>query len=490
MGTVPWFPGQLEIIAAVEDARQSVVVAGRRSGKTRISAAMLTWMALLQPHLRKFVTEGEWISFTCVATSKAQAGIVLSACKQLVSQSPVLSGMVQSELADALLFKNLSVIEVAPCSSRTTRGNPIAGLVLDEMAFFIDATSGDRAAEEVHRAMSASQVQFLEHRRLLMCSSPNGSNFFKDRFDRAVARQASAPVVAVKRATWDIRPDIGQGVYDEERESLGPELFSAEFGAEFLASGAALLSEADIRACVTLAGDLSPREVAGAVVGMDVGYRRDRSAAVVLGFDHTQENLLRVAAIRTWAPAQDLSQGTEAHAEMVLAGVADLAKEYNAMVVGDTYESQTTSARLQAHGVMVELTGTGAGVKGRMYRETAARIRLGLIQLPDHELLVAELRRLKVRYGGASPSIENPRVGDSHGDIGEALARAVFHLSEGTGGSPVYAAPTVPPRAGAVAGTDREVGYQGSYGHDFDSFAEEDRRAGRGGRGDDPFGYA
>jgi hypothetical protein len=43
--------------------------------------------------------------------------------------------------------------------------------------------------------------------------------------------------------------------------------------------------------------------------------------------------------------------------------------------------------------------------------ELAARVGLQQIELPDHPLLVAELRRLRVSYRGASPSVEKPEGG-------------------------------------------------------------------------------
>jgi len=493
LGRVPWFRAQLDILAAIEESRRTVLVAGRRSGKSRMSAALLVWSALLRPGLRRYVTEGEWISFACCATSKDQGRIVLNAAKQMVSKSPVLAPMIEREVADALYFRNGSVIEVFPCSSRTTRGNPIAALVLDELAFFTSVDEGEQAAAEVHRALTPSLAQFGADRRLLLCSSPNGDNFFKERFDLALEQQdavqadgSGVPVTALKLATWEVRGDLAEDVYDEERIALGDELFQAEFGAAFLASGSALLSEADIRQCVTLAGDLSPREIQGAVVGMDVGYRRDRSAAVVLGYDWKDEDVLRVAAVRTWAPAQDLSQGTEAHAEMVLAGVAELARQYDATVYGDTYESETTRARLQRHGVHVELTSSAGGVKGRMYRELAMRVRLGQIELPDFPLLIAELRRLRVSYRGTSPSVENPRVGDSHGDVGEALARAVFHLAEGGGENAPFGESTPPAASSVVGGYAAERGEGSAY--DPESYAVEDAERGAG-SSDDPYGF-
>jgi hypothetical protein len=177
----------------------------------------------------------------------------------------------------------------------------------------------------------------------------------------------------------------------------------------------------------------------------------------------------------------DLSEGTQAHAEMVLSEVARLAHQYGGRVFGDTYEAETTRSRLERHGASVELTSSAGGVKGAMYRELAMRVRLGQIELPDHPLLIAELRRLRVSYRGSSPSVENPRVGDSHGDVGEALARAVFHLAEEGGGGGAFAMPTVRPPANTIAG---EYARQVAGGADDpDSFAAEDAAEGRGGGG-------
>ncbi len=57
---------------------------------------------------------------------------------------------------------------------------------------------------------------------------------------------------------------------------------------------------------------------------------------------------------------------------------------------------------------------------------------LELYEEPD---LVAELRRLRTRYAAGRASVENPRVGGSHGDIAQALALAVYELDRHGGGS-------------------------------------------------------
>jgi phage terminase large subunit-like protein len=232
-------------------------------------------------------------------------------------------------------------------------------------------------------------------------------------------------VSVVHLPTWEVRPDIPQEVFDQERAALG-EQFDAEYGARFLGSGSALLAEGDIRGCVRPGGDIDPREGSGWVVGADLAWRRDRSAAVVAGHVGDGDDRLTVAAVRMWDPPKDLSGGHERHQETVIREIAELAAEYgNAVIFADTMESATVRARFAAHGAFCNMVAMGGGGKSDIYRELARRVRGGLIRFPDDPVLIAELRRLRIRYGGQRPTIENPRSGGGHGDVAQALAQAV-----------------------------------------------------------------
>ena len=351
LGGVSLLPVQMEVVEFMAWCTRVVLVAGRRSGKTRLSALLLVWSALLRPELREYVTPGELIYNVAVATNRQQARLTLGFARRIVSQSPVLAPLLESATEDALYFRNDSAIVAFPCTSAGRRGWPIAAPALDEFGWFTGVEEGERAAEAVYGAMNPSLAQFGDERRMIICSSPNGENELKKQFDatnRMEAEDEHATVAAFQLSTMEVRPDLPASVFDQERLALGDERFAQEFGAEFLTGVSSLLSDADIRLCVTLGGDLSPQEITGAVVGLDVGYRKDRSAAVVCGFDHKDPNLLRVAAIRFWEPAADLSQGVERHAEMVLSEVAQLARTYGATIYADTYESETTRSRLRA----------------------------------------------------------------------------------------------------------------------------------------------
>jgi hypothetical protein len=446
-GAIELLPRQRELLEQVEVCSRNVWCLGRRSGKSSLAALVLVWQACLRPDLRECVRDDEAIYCVSVAANKEQARVVLAAAKRSIHSSPVLAGLVEREVDDAIFFRNGNVISAFVCSSRSTRGFPIAALVLDEMSWMQSSEDGPQAAASVYRALAPAQAQFGSERRLILSSTPNGDGVFREMFDDALAaRSEGRPGVACfQLPSWEVRPDIPMSVFDEERGPLG-EQWEAEFGAQFLNSGAALLSEADIRDCVVERGDLTRLEGTDWVCGLDVGFRQDRSAAVILGRSRDDRERLLVAAIRTWEPvsAADKALGVERHAEYVLSQVAALAQEYRASVFADTYEAETVKARLRRHGVGCDTVSTGAGVKGSMYRELAAKVRLGQIEIPDHPTLIGELRRLKVDYRGSAPTVQNPRADRGHGDVAAALGMAVFNIAHSR--SPALAAPTIPVR--------------------------------------------
>ena len=436
LGAFELWPVQVEMLEAVAWAQRSIWCCGRRSSKSTLSSIVLLWMALLQPQLRDCVLEDERISFVAVAANREQARIVLNSAKRIVKQSRLLAPLIERETDTAIDFANGSSIEAFVCSSRTTRGWPIAALICDEFAWFTSTEEGPQTAANVYKALSPSTLQFGAARKLIISSTPNGPGTFKDHFDQAfAAEEAGDETVAVWRLpSWEVNPTLDQAELDRERAILGPQ-FEAEYEAQFLAGAAALLAEADIRACLGGAAELLATEGTDWICGADFAWRRDRSAAVILGRDHLDSEHLRVAAVRTWEPATGKEyEEVGLHQERVLEEVAAFARSYGASIVCDTYESAAVSARLQAHGVNVQTIGTGGGVRGRQYAELAAKVRLGQITLLDHPLLVGELRRLKMSFRGTGPTVENPRAEGGHGDVAASLAQAVYHLAEGGGG--------------------------------------------------------
>ena len=469
----PW-DRQRELLAGVEEHVLSVWCIGRRSSKSFCGGLALTWGATLRPELREYVLPDERVFHVAIAANQTQAKVVLDSARRAVHGSRLLAPLVEREDRDAIHFRNGNTVAAFVCSARTTRGFPIASLDLDEFAWFQTTEEGPQAAATVYTATTPSLSQFGEHRRLIISSTPNGEGEFKRQFDNALAAQdAGESVIVFQFPTWEVNPTLDQGVYAEARRALGPQ-FEAEYGASFLASGSALLSDADIRACIVSAGDLDPSEGRDWVCGADFAFRRDRSAAVIVGRDLSDPRLLRVGAIRTWDPPTDKSEGTEGHRELVLSEAASLARHYGATIYADTYESDTIRGKLRRFGAFAQTIATGAGVKGTLYRELAEKVKLGEIQYPDHPLLIGELRRLKASYQGRFMTVENPRREGGHGDVAASLAMAVYRMRQegATGGQPLRPGTASRPLTADVMALDRPphlrerpVNPRGQMGH-------------------------
>jgi len=484
------YPRQLEILVYLETCIRAVLCLGRRSGKTKgICAPFLVWRATCCPHLNAYVQAGEEIWHVAVCPKESQAKLMLQECKRLIDASPVLRAMVVRSTETGIYFDNGHVILVLVASGRTARGPAIATLVIDEMAFMINDTDGPQTARLVYRALTPALAQFADDRRLVLASTPNGrGDFFSERFERIKAAEEAGDetVCFAHMPSWEMNPSIPQSVFDEERADLGEEMFDSEYGARFLASGSALLSEEDIRSCIRPGGDLAPLELTDCVVGADFGYRRDPSAAVVVGrMRHSGE--LTVAAAREWGPAKDLSAGTWSHQQMLYREVAGLARAYGASIYCDTYEAATTRAQLGKFGAYVHLISM-ATEKFQVHQELARHIRSALITFPDHPALVSDLRRLKVNYGGQRPRIENPRGGGRHGDVGQALAVTMAAFAGEDAGGPAFGAVAHPGKgwsnAAELIGNDPVPGTEAFYALPVsEQYAICQRRSGLAGGG-------
>jgi hypothetical protein len=64
--------------------------------------------------------------------------------------------------------------------------------------------------------------------------------------------------------------------------------------------------------------------------------------------------------------------------------------------------------------------------KTAAYSKLRARLNADELELYEEPVLLADLRRLRTRYAAGRASVVNPRSGDSHGDVAQALALAVW----------------------------------------------------------------
>lgn len=118
--------------------RELWAVAGRRSGKSRMAAAVAICLALFQKHR---LASGEKAMALVLASSVEQARVVFSYVRGFLEASPVLAREVKALKRHEIELRNGITIAVHSNSYRTVRGRTLVAAIFDETAFWRDEST-------------------------------------------------------------------------------------------------------------------------------------------------------------------------------------------------------------------------------------------------------------------------------------------------------------------------------------------------------------
>lgn len=126
----------------------------RRSGKSRIAAALAVYTATFLKHKLAY---GEVGTALVLASSLEQSKVVFNYCLGYLHASPILTNEIASTTKTEIRLKNGNVIAVHPNSYKTVRGKTLLCCVFDEVAQWMpeEAALSDI---EAHRAVLPSLV--------------------------------------------------------------------------------------------------------------------------------------------------------------------------------------------------------------------------------------------------------------------------------------------------------------------------------------------
>jgi hypothetical protein len=440
-GELVLWPRQAELLADVESGpRLHVWALGRRSSKTTTAAIVGLWDCLLRPELDAMVRPGERRHAVAVATNLRQARLFVQAALSIVARSPLLASLVESTTEDEISFANGSALSAFPCTSRGARGWPISTLLFDEFAHFYSETDGPQTADRVLEALLPSTAQFGLSARVIVSSTPFGQgNLFADLFRRASAGEL-ADAVAHHATTAEMNPTVDPAFLVAER-ARDPEGFRQEYEADFLAGGAAFLDPVGLADAVLDRPPLEPEQGRGWVAGLDPAFSSDPFGLAIVGrpLAHVDRDRIVLGLARRWRPSRSKPRSLEegrALEDAVLAEVADECLRYKATVVTDQYRAAGVVDYLRRRGLSVRAVQMTASSKTEAFSALRAQLQRSALELYEEPVMLAELRRLRTRYTAGRATVENPRAGDSHGDIAQALALAVWEAARGGGDSP------------------------------------------------------
>jgi hypothetical protein len=371
--------------APTSPATEAWVVSGRRSGKSRIAAAIACYMAAFADVTR--LAAGEVGVVMVIAVDKQQAAVTLSYVKACFAL-PALRGLVVAEGADSIDLRHRVRVEIRAGSYRSVRGRTVLCAILDEVAFLRDESSA-LPDVELYRALKPALA--TTGGLILGISSPWAkSGLLWQKYRRHYGQPGS--VLVWQSSTAVMNPSLSAAVIDDALDD-DPEAAASEWSGLFRSDLESYVSMAVLEQC-TAAGvfERPPRADLNysAFVDPASGTGRD-SFALAIGHavanaDGTTTAVLDLA--REWpAPFNPLD---------VAAECAALVRQYRAegATRSDAYAAGFALEAFRRHDVELQ---QDAPSKSELYLALLPALSAGRIDMVDSAKLRAQLSALERR---------------------------------------------------------------------------------------------
>jgi hypothetical protein len=397
--------------------RELHAIAGRRSGKSRMAALLAIYFSLFVKHR---LVGGEKGMCLVLAASVEQAQIVFQYALAFLQNSPALAKEVANVTRNEIRLRNGIVIAVHANSFRSVRGRTLVACIFDETSFWRDLSTAT-PAEEVYSAVLPSLL--TTNGMLVSISSPYRKlGLMYDKHKRYYGTDTDDTLV-VQGATRIFNRTIDEAAIAAQMEA-DPEAGKSEWEGVFRADLVSFLDDEIIESCVDRSRplELPPRagvfyraycDPSGGAVGGD-------SYSISIGHKEGEHYIIDV--VRGKQGPFDPVELTKQY--------ADLCKQYNIRsVTGDKYAMEWVVSAWRACGMTYthsELTAS------EIYLEALPLFTRALASLPDHPVLLRELRLLE-----RSPArlkreqVSHPR--GCHDDHSNACAGVLYTLASHLG---------------------------------------------------------
>jgi hypothetical protein len=392
----------------LEPYREAYGIMGRKGGKTRTDALILSYNAIFGDH-SEALKSGASVVCMAIATDMRQAAILISYCKSLFSNSPLLASEVESESTDAIILRSGVRIEVHSASFRGTRGYVTPVAILDELAFFISDESSNPDTEVVN-AITPNQLTCPQP-LLLGSSSPYAMRGELHRAYRKFYGVPGAKVLVWQAATRDMNPSASAALISLAylRDSVKA---SAEYGAQFRSDAESFLPLEEVEACVIKGRKSLPHQS-----GIQYHFFTDAAAGgsdeFTLSAAHFSDSSQRVVV--------DLIEGRHGKPEAIAVEFAGIIKSYHASeVTGDNFAKDWVSGAFEKCGVSYRRSEKN---RSEIYLEFLPRIKSGSVELTDDATTISQFADLERTPGHNRDVVDHPKSG--HDDRSNSVAGAV-----------------------------------------------------------------
>ena len=391
--------------------REAWLVCGRRSGKSRVLAAIAVYLAAFVDW-RPRLAAGETGVVMILAADRDQAGVILDYVRGLLRGNPMLARLVTDDGAEHVTLGSRKVaIAVHASSYRSVRGRTLVAALCDEVAFWRSDSVVNPAAEVV-RALRPALATLAPDSLLIGASSLySRSGLLYERYGAHYGREGSR-VLVWQAASRTMNPSLpAELVADALADD--PEAGAAEWLGEFRRDIVSYIG-ADVVDAATAPGRHElPRTIGTRYRGF-LDPSGGSSDSFTMAIAHREGDRAVLDAIREVRPPFS--------PEVVSADFARLLLDYGiTRAVADKYAGIWVVAAFAEHGVTVEQS---AKPKSDLYGELLPGLNSGRVDLLDHPRLRTQLCSLERRTARSGrDSIDHGPGG--HDDLANAVAGAL-----------------------------------------------------------------
>jgi hypothetical protein len=403
------------------EIRESVVICGRRSGKSFISAVIAVYQACFKdwtPYLNK--GERGWIFI--IANDRNQARIIKDYISGILDSTPTLRAMVERDLADQIDLKNRVSIKIATNSFRTIRGYTVLTAICEEVAFWRSDLGANPDREVVNNALKPAMVTIPGARLILISTAYARLGLLYD-LDRKHWGQPGKTLVW-KAPSLVMNPTLDA---DLIREALAedPQAAAAEWNCEYRQDIESFLSFEALASCiVTGRFEIPPLQGVKYNAFIDPSFGGQDSFTLGIAHAELEGRFFVLDMVKEWKPGFK--------PEAVVAECAAIVKAYRCFrIVSDRFSREWVRDQFRFYGIETTFSQLSAS---EIYLDFLPVVTSRTVELPDNKRLTGQLANLerRVRTGGYDLVTHFP---GQHDDLANAAAGAVVFAGRAGRGS-------------------------------------------------------
>jgi hypothetical protein len=421
-------PDEREVFAKLTGGRERepgepvemlLVVAGRRSGKSRAMSVLATYLACLcdwSEHL--FI--GEVGIALYQAPTQRQAASALRYATDLIDHVELLSKTVENRTTDCLTLRRSIELTATAANWRYSRGSTCICCVLDECAFFHNDEASANSDEELLTALTPSLG--TTGGPMLIASSPKDmEGIVYDLHKKHFGKDGDAKLLVIQADSRALNPSLRASVVTRAFEA-DPVRAAAEYGGEFREATSSYLERSVIDKAIEkgMARRVPLPGIKYFAFLDSAGGSGSDSYATAIGHNIIEDGRIISVIDQIYEAVPPFDP------DIVTRAAAETLKQWNIReVYGDSYGGAWPVTAMAKCGIRYVTSPLNTS---ELYLHTLPLWNAGRVRMLDSPKAIEQIARLRRRVGqGVAEKIVHPRNG--HDDSANVIAGVLWLLS-------------------------------------------------------------